>query len=861
MISPHGRLRRRRNDIPKRGSIWLVGDHYHGWMAFERKPGLDNDPEHQPSHVELHRQPRFHYAPGGAWYVKKFLDCVWDTQLSVAKSITLACAPNDRKMGSFFKRPAPFAPYTPTVSFTLDAYPRQPDGPAEDRVFRMKSHYGYHSTQDALNKDRRSIARFLELTSPGPETKACDAKLKKIATRETQYQQSADTYLKAFRALSTGTSPKLLIIDDMDMGFRDYKGFSAVAKKRSDWGSFLVTHFKNDSSSNHILVLLGRSLPDLFPVPKDRSVEGLPPVKQTAGLWRQLAKSNAQHTIIIVNADLLRFTGAPVSKRTSWEQTAEDCITALQDNVKFAPFGCFAHVIIRFGVTGAIHRYREGSSDKWTADLYYDSKAPGGLFRDVEEEGGIVGNNSVFASCVARRLLGSGGDGSAHKAIAAGIVDAIPGCQRFFRGGYRISADKAALGWLEGWSDPDPELFIEQPYKPSRHKGHAPTHSTLIDSVRINEKKGGGRWYIAADATAGKARLSLAYEIVRRGLTTALNNPSFKERRGIFAPIASFGNLKTIDRDEVEGFYSIANVIRQYRKVISIDPLAGPMSIAVFGPPGSGKSFTVREIIKSVDPEIERNFSEINMAQLSSAKELASHLLRVHDIISVGKTPLVFLDEFDCDFDNKPLGWLKYFLAPMEGGTFKHPEEGVFRLGRGIFVFAGGTRGNYKEFVVEEPRAKVNKIAQESFNKFKNAKAPDFLSRLRGHLNVKGINAAGEPGSNDDHLFPLRRAIILRSILQRTGLITEIDNIAQIDNSLLKALLVLREGKKKVFRYDIRSLKTVIDMCSRLHGRIEKASLPLEEELEMHVESKLLYQAMKDNPDLKNTSDDGSTKS
>jgi hypothetical protein len=824
-------------------------------MAFERKPGLDNDPEHQPSHVELHRQPRFHYAPGGAWYVKKFLDRVWGAKLPLSRSITLACPPNDPNMGPFFKRPAePFAPYTPTVSFTLDAYPRQPDGPSEDRVFRMKSHYGYHSTQSSLDKDRKSIARFLELTPPGSEAKACRAKQKKFTKCQTEYQQSAQTYFKAFTELTRGGSPKLLIIDDMDMGFRNYQGFSAAAQDRSDWGSLLATHFKNDPSSNHVLVLLGRSLPDLF--------EGVTPANKTVGLWRQLDKLNAQQTIIIVNADLLRFTGARVSKRTSWEQTAEDCIAALGDpeNVKFAPFGRFAHVIIRFGVTGAIHRYREGSSNRWTADLYYDSKAPGGLFRDVDDEGGIVGNNSVFASCLARRLLDPDGDGSAHKAIAAGIVAAIPACQRFFRGGYRISADKAALGWLEGWSDPDPTLFVERPYEPSHHKGHAPTHSVLIDSVRIPEKDNGVRWYIAAHAAAAEVRLSLANEIVRRGLAVALNNPSFKESGGVFAPVATFGNLKTIDRDEVEGFYSIANVIRQYRKVISIDPLAGPMSIAVFGPPGSGKSFTVREIIKSVDPEIERNFSEINMAQLSSTKELASHLLRVHDIISVGKTPLVFLDEFDCEFDNRPLGWLKYLLAPMEGGTFKHPEEGVFRLGRGIFVFAGGTRENYEAFVVEEAQAKDDK-ARARFEAFKDAKAPDFLSRLRGHLNVKGINAAGEPGPNDDHLYPLRRAVILRSILQRTGLITEVDNIAQIDNGLLKALLVLRRGREKVFKYDIRSLKTVIDMCSRLHGRIEKASLPLSAELEMHVDSNLLYQEMKLHQDLMNTSDDGSTKS
>jgi hypothetical protein len=180
----------------------------------------------------------------------------------------------------------------------------------------------------------------------------------------------------------------------------------------------------------------------------------------------------------------------------------------------------------------------------------------------------------------------------------------------------------------------------------------------------------------------------------------------------------------------------------------------------------------------------------------------------------------------------------------MEGGTFKHPEEGVFRLVRGIFVFAGGTQTRYDEF----ERASSGGTGE--------AKAPDFLSRLRGHINVKGINAGEDSAGIQDSLYPLRRAIILRSILERGGLVTEVDNVAQINKSLLKALLTIRNVKKEnAFKYDARSLRTIIDMCLRLHGRIEKASLPPPGVLNMHIVSESFDKEMERHPSDKSSDD------
>ena len=59
--------------------------------------------------------------------------------------------------------------------------------------------------------------------------------------------------------------------------------------------------------------------------------------------------------------------------------------------------------------------------------------------------------------------------------------------------------------------------------------------------------------------------------------------------------------------------------------------------------------------------------------------------------------PLVFWDEFDTSLDQTPLGWLRYFLAPMQDGSFLEGQV-THPIGRAIFVFAGGTCNRMEEF-------------------------------------------------------------------------------------------------------------------------------------------------------------------
>jgi hypothetical protein len=184
-----------------------------------------------------------------------------------------------------------------------------------------------------------------------------------------------------------------------------------------------------------------------------------------------------------------------------------------------------------------------------------------------------------------------------------------------------------------------------------------------------------------------------------------------------------------------------------------------------------------------------------------------------------GKLPLVFWDEFDAKFGSDELGWLKHFLAPMQDGEFQQGEV-THHIGAAIFVFAGGTKSTMLEFSTQESKA------------FAAGKGRDFVSRLKGYVDVAGPNPIGN--SEEDPHYVIRRAILLRSMLEsKKDLFIERAKTRelQIDGGALRAFL-------RVDRYlhGARSIESVIAM-SLLddRSRFERSCLPSAEQLQIHV--------------------------
>ena len=305
------------------------------------------------------------------------------------------------------------------------------------------------------------------------------------------------------------------------------------------------------------------------------------------------------------------------------------------------------------------------------------------------------------------------------------------------------------------------------------------------------------------------------------------------QRFELNVPLMQIEKLTLIERDEIESLRGIKNLLTHYRHRVRCkeSPENNPISIAVFGPPGSGKSFGVKQIAESLgDNGLVRQL-EFNVAQFQNVDDLAACF---HDVVTVktdqaGVTPLVFFDEFDCEREGTALGWLKYFLAPMQDGLFRYQNESK-KIGPAIFVFAGGVHASFERFDPRTDTAYDNLRDSEEYKTrlrhFVDQKGPDFISRLRGNINVLEINE--DPGHTKHFI---RRAFQLRSLLKKNNRILE-NGFAQISNAVVYALLTVDR-----YRHGMRSMQAIVEMCTPIYNSTDIASLPPRAQLNMHVDA------------------------
>lgn len=326
--------------------------------------------------------------------------------------------------------------------------------------------------------------------------------------------------------------------------------------------------------------------------------------------------------------------------------------------------------------------------------------------------------------------------------------------------------------------------------------------------------------------TKAERIMELCKDIVEKGATAA-NVPYLKLR-----------DLVTFDREEVEHIRSIRRIAVQYKD----DPgRKKPLSICVFGRPGSGKSFAVKQIVKELGVKPEDIF-EFNLSQMADVQDLYDAFHQIRDAGLRSGLPVAFFDEFDASMGDMKLGWLKYFLAPMQDGEFR--EHGVTHyIGKALFVFAGGTCQSMDE--LREKQTQPEMVQQ---------KLPDFLSRVKGYIDVAGPNAIscsvkdkpedcwmkakllieGEENPElhiedkdrehihfcshaktccQDWSHRLRRAALLRSQLERKLEKKENDEI-EIDDRVLDAFLLVER-----YKHGARSMEGIVETSHVEPGR------------------------------------------
>ncbi|QZY54961.1 RyR domain-containing protein [Crassaminicella profunda] len=514
-------------------------------------------------------------------------------------------------------------------------------------------------------------------------------------------------------------------------------------------------------------------------------------------LWKHLEEFHMENTIIVINANDLRSKGVNISKGLSWERTSQDFVWQINNNPNLAFLAKCHHLIVPFGLEGAIY-YRNDGVEPESRLYFLPYEFEGGFVKDTQ--GKMYGLTSCFVAGLSRSIVAS----KKHKNkklshwLGKGIREGIVAAQKYFIEGFGKNMEEVPFPkdsiFVEGEND-----FIYKEY---------------IQDVKIpnsSDINGYSRWYILEEkSTANLAEI--AYDIVKNGERKVLK----------FIPSARFGKLKTVDRTEIESYRSIKNLMWEY---ISTSNTVRPLSISVFGTPGSGKSFGIMEIAASIAPNLIKALN-FNLSQFHTLSELSNAFHKVRDLSLEGKIPLVFFDEFDSTFEGN-LGWLKYFLAPMQDGAFREGDA-IHPIGKAIFVFAGGTSSTFKEFCGEDI---TDEEEQKQFRKsFKSAKGPDFISRLRGYVNILGPN---QVNGKLDQLFIIRRAMLLRSLLERKEphLINE-KGEAQIDNGVLRALLKIPR-----YKHESRSMEAILEMSMLTQAKKwEQSHLPSREQLKLHVD-------------------------
>jgi hypothetical protein len=287
-------------------------------------------------------------------------------------------------------------------------------------------------------------------------------------------------------------------------------------------------------------------------------------------------------------------------------------------------------------------------------------------------------------------------------------------------------------------------------------------------------------------------------------------------------PTVSIKGQLLVDRREIEDYLSLRLEMIRYANDKKTDPLKRPLNLAVFGPPGSGKSFGIKQITEDIlefggydNPPL-----EFNLSQFTSLEDYSAAFHQVRDSCLKGKVPIVFFDEFDSHFQGVPFGWLKYFLAPMQDSDFTDKGR-KYKLGPCVLVFAGGVNRSFEEFA-----GRARNPA------FIEAKGPDFMSRLRDHINVRGINRPDKDDHFDQGRYLLRRGAILHSMLCKR-LRRRKD---EFEGPLLHERVARAFLKIARFHHGVRSMEAILDMSMLRRGEtLGPSELPPLEQLDMHV--------------------------
>lgn len=589
-------------------------------------------------------------------------------------------------------------------------------------------------------------------------------------------------------------NPALLVIDDLGLGFR------RVATRQAElWPAAL-----NDPGQPDEIVVKTSCAPDDSP------------------LWHKLLQpAVAGRLTVVISADALRERGALIAKALSWDQAVDDLDCELAEGRSARDLACCRRAIVLFGSEGVAVYQRDAHDPLRFTRFLFDPERQEGTWK-AAYPGRVFGNLTILTVALVQHLV-QPSDYPLCLVLARALNAMRASHIAGFGPGDKTPNENASLS--AALSVLKPDITAKGYQEPLRQFATAyplvgPQCSFGFRSRLSEPKCAPRRCDLLRDmvGTDYEDLIAKGIEIVLRGPKQALAG----------VPCAEYGDYFTVDREEIERINAIRSLIVHYRGNRNEKT---PLSIAVFGAPGSGKSFAIKELLKTTVPPGDKMETLVfNLTELKDQDALVQALHQVRDGTVRGTVPLVFWDEFDTD----SFKWLRHFLAPMQDASFTanghtHP------LGRAIFVFAGGVYRTFDPFCKEAKEHSAQKV-------------PDFLSQLRGYLNVKGPNpqAPDAAQSHPPRILPWEEAcradpahVIRRAIFLWVNLRLSFPRLVErpaVSPDVINAFLRVR-----CYHHGARSLAAVIAMSDLAQAsRFEASALPPPDLLRLHVSEDFL---------------------
>jgi len=534
--------------------------------------------------------------------------------------------------------------------------------------------------------------------------------------------------------------------------------------------------------------------------------------------WQRWAQRLGRRFTLFCRLSDLETTRMEMDASVNWETIVAMCLRALRTpevgiwDEEQGGFRChvvvemFPHGILYVGPDGTFFRYRKGHLPEKSASRQrgsvpcYDTLVTSMLAMDSIRLRGFEFCRNYFFDFSKRVLLNwqilSERGYSFHDGLEFPDLD--------FSSTY---PDGSPCSFLEQNTDP---AFVELP---SFSADFDATLELVAAQVWDEKKKKALRSFFCPRVIPRPGRNGAPEADYRRIIVQVLHFLKEEVNRGAGfddLPVFQLGHLRTTDPAEIDPVITLHNVMSSY---VSKEAVLRPLCIGVFGPPGSGKSFAVKQVAGEIAQHLAGDpfdFFEFNLTQFADPDEINAAIDPIRASVAQGKVPIAFWDEFDCRYENNEFGYLRYFLPSMQDGvTYVHGTP--YHIGRAVFVFAGGVKASWQGM-----EALIDSSDPEGLQRSKTLKIPDFMSRLRVVLDIDGIGIPEHllrDSASEEELEELRRILLKRAFIIAHQMQTHWRSAARKTSGLLLRLLLAE------YKFGARSIEAVIE-ASRAADRL-----------------------------------------